>query len=78
MQQLAINNQFGIFVPRNRESIQTKRRSNSEARIPSQTNVEDYRNSDYYLDSISAFAENQSLTPEQIAKKQNRINKFGN
>ena len=70
MQELAANNPFGFFVLRNRESIQTKRKNNIEPRISLQRNSQEYKNSGYYLDSISAFAENQSLTPEQIAKKQ--------
>ena len=62
MPELAVNNPFGFFVPRNRESIQTKRKNNFEPRIPSQTNIQKYKDSGYYLDSISAFAENR-LSP---------------
>ncbi len=70
MLELAVNNPFGFFVQRKREIIQTKRKNNFEATIPSQTNIQEYKDSDYFLDSISSFARNQSLTPEQIAGKQ--------
>ena len=70
MQQLAINNQFPYFASRKRNPNQSTKQTNFESVISLQTEVKEYRDSDYYLDSISAFAENQSLTPEQIAKKQ--------
>ncbi len=70
MQELAVNNPFGFFVPRKRETIQTKRKNNFEATVSSQINIQEYKDSGYFLDSISIFAGNQSLTPEQIAEKQ--------
>ena len=72
MQQLAINNQFGFFVPKKRNYNQASKKNDFEAVIPSQQKVQEYRDSDYYLDSISELATNQSLTPEQIAKGQTK------
>ncbi len=68
MQQLVINNQFGFFVSRKRNSNQSSRKNDFESVIPPQPKVQEYRDSGYYLDSISALVTNQSLTPEQIAK----------
>lgn len=72
MQQLAINNQFSFFVPKKRNYNQASKKNDFEAVIPSQQKVQEYRDSDYYLDSISELATNQSLTPEQIAKGQTK------
>ena len=65
---LAMNNHFGSFVFGKRNSPQIKRGNNSEARVPSQINIQEYKDSGYYLDSISEFPKNQSLTAEQIAE----------
>lgn len=70
MQQLAINNQFGFLFPRKRNSNQSRKKNDFETIIPSQPKVQEYRDSGYYLDSISELSTNQSLTPEQIAKGQ--------
>lgn len=68
MQVLPINNQFGFFVPRKQTSSRKKETKNFEAEVLSQSEVQEYRNSGYYLDSISELTRNQSLTAEQIAK----------
>ncbi len=72
MQQSEINNQFGFFVPKKRNFGQSRRKNDFESVIPSQPKAQEYRDSDYYLDSISELAINQSLTPEQIAKGQTK------
>lgn len=72
MQKLAVNNPFGFFVPRKKNSTQIRKKNNFEAIIPSQSKAQEYKDSGYFLDSISDFARNQSLTPEQIAKSQTR------
>lgn len=72
MQSLAINSFFDFPIQQKRNSIQLRRKSNAEAVIPSQPKVQEYRDSDYYLDSIPEFARHQSLTPEQIAKRQTK------
>ncbi len=66
--QLAINNQFGFFVPSKRNSNQLRRKNNVESVIPSQLKEQEFRDSGYLLDSLSELVTNQSLTPEQIAK----------
>lgn len=68
MQQMEINNQFGFFVPRKPNSNQISKKTDFESVIPSQPKVQEYRDSGYFLDSISTILPNQSLTPEQIAK----------
>lgn len=68
MQQLAINNQFGYFVPSKKNFNQSRKKNSEESVIPAQQRVQEYRDSGYYLDSISELTTNQSLTPEQIAK----------
>jgi len=68
MPELAVNNLFGFPIPRNKNSFQVKKKNNFESIVPLQTNIQEYRDSGYYLDSISAFAKNQSLTSEQIAE----------
>ena len=68
MLQLEINNQFGFVVPRKKNGFQAKKENKFESIVPSQTNVQEYRDSGYFLDSISEFSKNQSLTAEQIAE----------
>lgn len=70
MPELAVNNPFGFFVQRKRETVQTRRKNNFEAAIPLQTDIKEYKDSGYFLDSVSSLAGNQSLTSEQIAEKQ--------
>jgi hypothetical protein len=72
MPELAMNNPFGFFVPRRSSSTKITRKNNSEAIVPTQPKVQEYRDSGYYLDSISELARNQSLTLEQIAKSQTK------
>ncbi len=66
MPELAVNNLFGFPIPRKKNGFQVKKKNNFESIVPSQTNIQEYKDSGYYLDSISAFAKNQSLTSEQI------------
>jgi threonyl-tRNA synthetase len=73
MQSLAINNQFGFFVPSKRNSNQSRKKNSVESVIPSQPKVQEYKDSGYYLDSLSELTRNQSLTPEQIAKSQTKV-----
>jgi len=67
MTQLATNNTFDFFVPGKR-NLHKRRNFDSNQIISPQTNSQEYRNASYYLDSISVFPKNQSLTPEQIAE----------
>lgn len=71
--QLAINNQFGFFVPSKRNSNQSRKKNNFESVIPLQLEEQKFRDSGYLLDSISAFEKNQSLTSEQIAESRANV-----
>jgi hypothetical protein len=72
MPELGVNNPFRFFVPRKKNSTQIREKNNFEAVIPSQPKVQEYKESGYFLDSISNFTRNQSLTPEQIVKSQTK------
>lgn len=72
MSELAVNNPFGFFTPRNKKSSYLRKENRFETVISPQLNVPNYKESGYFLDPISGFASNQSLNLEQIAES--RIN----
>jgi hypothetical protein len=68
MPELAVSKLLGFRISREENGFQVKKKNDINSIVPSQTNIQKYKDSDYYLDSISAFAKNQSLTSEQIAE----------
>lgn len=72
MTELAVNNPFGFFITRKKNSTQIRRKNNFEAIIPLQSKVQKDIDFSYPLDSIYEFTKNQSLSPKQIAESQTK------